>query len=97
MIESYRLLGDRMAVVRALETLRKKADPASGITIQVRRGAIGSDEPPEWTMLEIGVGFEKVLDLMIADQRESAKFFARILQDDLAKGANVLRGYDQFK
>ena len=96
MIESYRCLNERMATVRALERLKKEADPASGITISVRRGAMSDDTPRDSILLEVGVGFEAVLDMLIADQRESAEFFSRIVAGDMAEAAKAVEAYRTF-
>lgn len=100
-MKSYQYLAERLDRIAALAKLRKEVDPASGMSVMVRRGVIADDphDPDKdghrpWIALETAEGMEEILTKLIATQERSAAFWARCVIEDAAKGSVVLEAYN---
>ncbi len=97
---AHEYLMKRIKSIEALRLLKKKIDPASGMAVCVRRGVAqdGEDEDPDrrpWNTTEMidMPSAEKVIDLLIASEEESAKFWERRVKEEIKAGEKALSAY----
>lgn len=79
----------RIATIKALRTLKQNVDPASGMSVCVRRGVLSdqgeddSDRPHrEWISLEVANDMAPIIDMLIASEVDSLRFWVRSGTDE---------------
>jgi hypothetical protein len=80
----------------ALEAIKKKADPASGVSFAVRRGVARDNEDVKgdhvmrpWVTIEASL-FEPALDAIIAEAKRLIEFWEKATKRDIEEAAKVL-------
>lgn len=97
-MKSYEILTARVKTVEALVKLRKDVDPASGISIMVRRGPLSDQaeddddrERREWIQLETALEMDDILTHLISTQEDSIDLWIRATQDDIKAAQAALK------
>jgi hypothetical protein len=89
----------------ALRKLKKKADPASGISIKVRFGVLSDrleDEDPsrtprEYIGLECCRYYNEIIDLLIKEQEESLAFWIKNARELSAQLTVAVEKFQHFQ
>lgn len=90
-----------IADIKALETLKKTVDPASGLAVQVRRGVL-RDDPEEadqarpWTALEHTDNMPEILDLLLGDLRAKLRRAIRFCEQEAQELAAAHKAGQDF-
>jgi hypothetical protein len=103
---NYEYLSQLLVRRKALLSISKNADPASGISFMIRRGVARDNEDVEdddvkrpWVVVESSLDFEKAqdaLDLLIQTNMDSIKLFRNSVRNDMEKAELVLRDADEI-
>lgn len=81
---SHENLKKAFDTVRALERLRGDIDPAAGVKLEIWQGEKGDEDPSRRHFVWLGNGHEvKILDVLLAGERESLAFWIRAVESDI--------------
>ena len=74
------IIARRIANIKALRRLQKDVDPASGMSVCVRRGVLANQDEDDaerrpWIQMELADHMDAILELAIDAQMKSLKMF----------------------
>ncbi len=84
-MKSHEYLIQKIHNLAQLRKLKSEVDPASGMTVRVRRGPMSQDEgdrPREWIEIETGIEMDTIIDGLIRCEIDSIKFWRRVATGD---------------
>jgi hypothetical protein len=90
MSDTAHYLKQRLDTIKKLQTLKQRVDPASGMTISVRRGPLSQEDPPEEIQLEACDNLTETLDLLIDSQVKSLRRWQKTATNDISELQNAL-------
>lgn len=103
-MKPYELLFNRFANIEKLKKLKKDVDPASGMSVQIRRGVLSDRceeeddrELREWVQLETAEHMDAILDLLIATQVKSLGVWERAAREDITANEKALAALAKYK
>ena len=103
----HEMLMKRIASIIALRNLRNVMDPASGVTLTLRRGPIKDEEnedplyssKKDWLAVESAEMplMEEIIDRLIVSEDKSATFWAKRVKEDIDKSNAALNAFCELK
>jgi hypothetical protein len=99
---SHEILTKRINTIAALRKLLKDMDPASGVTVCIRRGVYDDSEEEDpnrrpWSIVEC-VDYDltaEVIKKLIDSEQQSAKMWAKSIKSEIDKCTVALETYEK--
>jgi hypothetical protein len=102
-MKTYQYVLDRLDKIKKLEGLKNKIDPASGMSVCVKRGVLSdaneeeNDRPlREWISIEICENMEEIIDLLLVTQVNSLKLWLNSARQEEKEASLAIKSGEEF-